>query len=84
MRGAATYLYNMTIMAMGMYIKRIHKQHSSYVVTLPKDVMRRLQLKRGDYLRFEDGKKTWQVTITKVKTGAKENADHKSNIDPQD
>lgn len=66
-----------------MYVKRIHRQHSSCVVTLPKDVLRRLQAKSGDYIRFEDGEKYWQVTISKVSTGAKENGRDKGNSDKE-
>jgi len=71
-------------MAMGMYIKRIHRQHSSCVVTLPKNVMRRLQAKSGDYIRFEDGNKYWQVIISKVETGGSKDGGNKGNSDKRD
>jgi len=67
-----------------MFIKRVHKQHSSCVVTLPKVVLKQLKVKRGDYIRFEDGEKYWQVTITKVNTGKRENGRDKGNSDKRD
>lgn len=35
-----------------MYITRAHKQHSSIVTSIPKDVREKLSIKAGDYLVF--------------------------------
>lgn len=53
-----------------MYIRRIHQQHSSRVVNVPKEVMRRMEARTGSYVMFEEIEATGVFMMSKIREGA--------------
>jgi len=49
-----------------MMIKRLFRQHTTVVLTIPKPVLNALDLKAGDYVEIEVEKREKQITIAKV------------------
>jgi antitoxin component of MazEF toxin-antitoxin module len=66
-----------------MQVRRIHSQHSSSVVTIPRTTLQILGAKRGDYVGFEQIGQTDLVQIFKIKIGESKRANDKSNSDTQ-
>jgi len=74
----------MQIMVAKMEIRRIHKQHNSKIVTMPKLVLQAMGAKEGDYIMFKQIEQTGAFVLAKVVEGDYHSAKHKSNIDSQD
>lgn len=83
MQGAVTYRYNMNIMDNSMQVRRIHRQHGSSVITIPKTILQVLEAHRGDYVGFEQIGQTDFVQMFKIKTGESKSANDKGNSDTQ-
>jgi antitoxin component of MazEF toxin-antitoxin module len=61
------------------HIRRVHRQHNSLVVTLPKLLCKEHTIQRGDYLEFTSDAFGMAINVRKVQIGVAENAKDKAD-----
>ena len=55
-----------------MMIKRLYRQHTSTVLTLPKPILHAAGIKAGDYVEIEVEKSSQEIRVNKVKERKKD------------
>jgi len=67
-----------------MHVRRLHKQHGSRVIVVPKPVCRAMRAKPGDYLMFKEVLGTGVFVIAKIHEGDYQNVKHSRHLNRQD
>lgn len=62
-----------------MLIRKLHRQHNSVVLNVPKPVLTALELSAGDHVILDIDDKSHEVTIAKVQNRRPRDAEGKSN-----
>lgn len=53
-----------------MWVRRVHRQHSTCVMSVPKPVMQAMGAKPGDYVSLEETKKAGVFVFAKIHEGS--------------
>lgn len=67
-----------------MWIKKLHRQHASVVMIIPKGALRAMKLSAGDYLQIGFKPKDKLLVMTKVENETEERNEGGRNIDQRD